>query len=137
MAVRVTLNQGALASVLRGPDSPVRRDLRAKAERIRRGAVAACPVRSGQLRDALVLRDRDRNVNPGVVVGTFAPAGVIGYAYYTHEGTRPHPIFPRNARVLAFRGRDGSLVFSSHVNHPGTEPRPYLLIGARNAGFPV
>lgn len=66
------------------------------------------------------------------------------YAPFVEFGTRPHPIFPVNARVLAWQkggigkyvtagsGRryyktaKGTMVFAAHVNHPGTKPHPFM-----------
>lgn len=37
-------------------------------------------------------------------------------------GTKPHIIRPKNAKVLKFIGsRDGKVVFTTHVRHPGTQ----------------
>lgn len=64
---------------------------------------------------------------------------------YVDKGTRPHDIYPRNARVLAFPsgyaaktrpgvpssnsgGPSGSTVFAAFVHHPGTEPRNFDII---------
>lgn len=61
---------------------------------------------------------------------------------YVNEGTRPHVIRPRTARVLAFRtgyraktrpgrikagsgGASGSTAFAQQVFHPGTEGRDF------------
>lgn len=87
--------------------------------------------------------------------GTFAASGFTGdvayntsYALFVHEGTKPHPIEPVNAPLLAFppsgaRGvyRGGKrvglfefggkkvivpLVFARRVMHPGTQANPWL-----------
>ena len=42
-------------------------------------------------------------------------------------GTQPHVIVPVKASVLRFVSREGDLVFTKRVNHPGTEP--YSMIG--------
>ncbi len=42
------------------------------------------------------------------------------------EGTKPHEIVPVNAKVLAFMGADGSMVFTRKVNHPGTAPNDFV-----------
>ena len=61
---------------------------------------------------------------------------------YVNDGTRPHIIVPRRARVLAFGtggspktaprvigsqpgSRGGKMVFTRRVNHPGTEARAF------------
>lgn len=42
-------------------------------------------------------------------------AGFIEY------GTRPHQIRPKNKKFLRFVARDGSIVFTKLVNHPGNK----------------
>ncbi len=55
------------------------------------------------------------------------------YAAFVSLGTRPHQIRPRNARVLAFPGGQlGGMVFAAVVNHPGTQPNPYLQLAAQD-----
>jgi hypothetical protein len=49
------------------------------------------------------------------------------YAIYVEKGTRPHEIYPVNARCLAFAsGMLGGMVFTMHVHHPGTQPNPFV-----------
>lgn len=62
------------------------------------------------------------------------------YAFYVHEGTKPHEITATRARFLRFdpgnvisaagsgggQEATGSFVFRKTVQHPGTEPRPFL-----------
>ncbi len=55
------------------------------------------------------------------------------YASFVSLGTRPHQIRPRNARVLAFPGGQlGGMVFAAVVNHPGTQPNPYLQLASQD-----
>ena len=55
------------------------------------------------------------------------------YANFVSLGTRPHQIRPRNAQVLAFPGGQlGGMVFAAVVNHPGTQPNPYLQLAAQD-----
>ena len=55
------------------------------------------------------------------------------YAKFVSLGTRPHEIRPRNAKVLAFPGGQlGGMVFAAVVNHPGTQPNPYLQLAAQD-----
>lgn len=42
-----------------------------------------------------------------------------------HEGTRPHSITPNGPHMLRFTSK-GRVVYSRHVNHPGTRPNRYL-----------
>ncbi|WP_297451676.1 hypothetical protein [uncultured Corynebacterium sp.] len=62
------------------------------------------------------------------------------YSLAVHEGSRPHVIRPRRAKVLAWRGTNG-MVFARSVNHPGAKKRPWLLnalkTGAGALGFEV
>lgn len=39
---------------------------------------------------------------------------------YQDDGTRPHEIRPRRARMLRWYGAGGGAVFARKVNHPGT-----------------
>jgi hypothetical protein len=55
----------------------------------------------------------------------------VDYALMVHEGTSPHWIFPVHAKVLAFRGRSGSMVYTGSVYHPGTQPRRFLTEAMR------
>jgi hypothetical protein len=48
----------------------------------------------------------------------------LKYASYVHEGTRPHVIRIKTAKVLANK-REGK-IFGRKVNHPGTMPNPFL-----------
>ena len=64
-------------------------------------------------------------VSDGVIVGT--DDEIFGYV---DEGTKPHVIVPRKAKVLRFNphggnGASGGAVFTKRVNHPGTAPRDY------------
>jgi hypothetical protein len=74
-------------------------------------------------------------------VSAIVTPGALNYAEYVSTGTRPHDIYPRNKRVLAWpgagtprratgRARAGTpssgMVFAMHVHHPGTRPNPYV-----------
>jgi hypothetical protein len=53
------------------------------------------------------------------------------YAIFVHEGTGPHPIVPRTAKVLRFPTRGGRIVYTTKVNHPGTDAQPFLMDALR------
>ena len=53
----------------------------------------------------------------GIVIGTEDEIW-----QYQDEGTKPHPIVPRNATVLRFPA-GGRVVYTRRVNHPGTKAR--------------
>lgn len=81
---------------------------------------------------------------PGNLQARWGPTA--NYAPMVEFGTRPHAIFPRNKRVLAWgsggtggkyvtaaSGRQyykgasgGTTIFAMHVNHPGTKPHPFM-----------
>jgi HK97 gp10 family phage protein len=58
------------------------------------------------------------------------------YSAYVHEGTRPHVIEAKNARVLATESKyapnwprvskGGYAIFGKRVQHTGTRPNPFL-----------
>lgn len=83
------------------------------------------PVDTGALRNSHVA---EPIVVRGDTVSTeiSATGGVKQeYAMYVHEGTKPHVIKPRRKKVLSWKGAEGR-VFATAVNHPGTNPRPWL-----------
>ena len=63
---------------------------------------------------------------------TFETGTGVEYAAYMEFGTRPHSITPDTAPVLHF-WVDGVEVVTDFVQHPGTEPRPYMQPGAEGA----
>lgn len=48
-----------------------------------------------------------------------------GHAAFVHGGTKAHKIRARRAKALRFQA-GGGVVFRAAVNHPGTEPEPFL-----------
>lgn len=66
--------------------------------------------------------------NIGVVkFSDFIWGVLIDVAYWrpVQFGSRPHIIRPKNAKVLRFETK-GNIVFAKFVNHPGTEPNPFI-----------
>lgn len=136
---RVIMDPEAVGAYIRQGNGPVMRDMSVRAERVQ--AAAKRQVRLGHVgggeRNAnkrAVLRPNLRNTivkrvvrgtdgNPSVLVGSASPIALLH-----HEGTRPHIIRPRNARVLVFWSMRGGahMVFAKQVNHPGTRPNRYL-----------
>ena len=49
----------------------------------------------------------------------------LKYAYFHHEGTRPHIIRPNNHMYLKFNV-GGRVIYAKQVNHPGTRPNHFL-----------
>ena len=49
---------------------------------------------------------------------------------YHQHGTSPTVIRPKQAKVLAFIGNNGEMVFRREVHHPGLPARPFLTVTA-------
>ena len=67
-------------------------------------------------------------VSDGIVVGTDDQR-----FEWVDEGTKPHVITPKRAKVLRFNaggggGATGDVVYTKRVNHPGTAPRNYTAL---------
>jgi len=80
---------------------------------------ALVPVKTGKLRRSLSIKVESSKV----IIGpneTQAP-----YAGYVEFGTRPHEILPKKGKYLVFTV-GGKKVFATKVNHPGTQPQPYV-----------
>lgn len=103
-------NQGAI-SLARESWEPIALSTRQKDE------WTAPLVRTGELRDSSFSEVR-------------AGEAVAGYsdekASFHHFGTPPHKIEARNAKVLVFPNKQGEMVFTKSVKHPGT-PKRHLL----------
>ncbi len=120
-----TPNPLGIFTVTRSPDGMVGRSIYARALTVLAASKAVCP-RSNKS-SGVHLADTIHATLPvadglGVIcyVKTDSPIGI-----FVHEGTRPHEIVPRRARVLAFTV-GGEKVFATRVSHPGTRARPFL-----------
>ena len=60
----------------------------------------------------------------------FVDEGIAPYAIYVIKGTRPHDIYPVNAKALYWPGADHPVKV---VHHPGTEANDYFTTGVENA----
>jgi hypothetical protein len=74
--------------------------------------VRVAPVDSGDLRNSISYE----------VTGSGVNIKMNEYGYYVEFGTRPHEIRVKNAKVLS----DGKRIFGRVVQHPGTEPNPFI-----------
>ncbi|MCS7145342.1 MAG: HK97 gp10 family phage protein [Nitrososphaerota archaeon] len=79
-------------------------------------ARARTPVKTGRLRDSIVIR---REAHAKYSVEATAP-----YAGYVEYGSGPHIIEPTKASALKF-SISGKTVYTRRVRHPGSSPRPY------------
>jgi hypothetical protein len=89
-----------------------------------------CPVSDDDdgphLKDTLVVSFIS-GADPRILIGTATKGDVLGYLT---KGTDPHPIDPVVANVLHWVS-GGQDFFASHVDHPGTQPNPFLLDACR------
>lgn len=85
----------------------------------------ASPVVTGNLQGATSidnLSDYEKRI--------FVDEGIAPYAIYVIKGTRPHDIYPVNAKALYWPGADHPVKV---VHHPGTEANDYFSTGVENA----
>jgi hypothetical protein len=85
----------------------------------------ASPVITGNLQGATSidnLSDYEKRI--------FVDEGIAPYAIYVIKGTKPHDIYPVNAKALYWPGADHPVKV---VHHPGTEANDYFTTGVENA----
>lgn len=103
----------------RAPDGAVGSDLRRRGKTLAYLAAGSAGKRTGRL--AKSIKSQYFNTpNPYVRVGSN-----VGYAYYAHEGTRPHVIEPEKRDTMRFKVR-GRVVYAEKVIHPGTKGSKFL-----------
>jgi len=80
------------------------------------------PVDNGYLRQHITSEISRTGVFTGVVVSSAA------YSEAVEEGTKPHKIEVKNKKVLAGKGSGpgGWDIFGKKVQHPGTDPHPFM-----------
>lgn len=126
---RVKLDRGQLARVIKGES---RRALRNRAPQVLNRARVLAPVRTGRLRSSGKVQYSG--------LFTFRPKATIifdvDYAAFVNDGTRPHVIRPKRAKVLRFTV-GGQVVYAKVVNHPGTKPNPFLDRALREVAAPA
>lgn len=115
---RVRLDRGQLSRVIKGE---ARRVLRLRATQTLNRAKVLAPVDTGRLRAS-------GKIQYSSTFGFRPKATIIfdtDYAAFVNDGTAPHVIRPRNARVLRFVV-GGKVVYAKVVHHPGTRANPFL-----------
>jgi hypothetical protein len=130
---RLQWDDRELDRLLNGRDGPVARDLQARGERGTQGAKRRCPVSpdgshgrpSGYARSKIGWRlgRDDISLYVDVVSPALTPDGKP-YGLFIEVGTDPHVIESHGPYPL--RNRRTGQVFGRRVQHPGTEPQPYL-----------
>lgn len=118
--VKVDINHSKLRYILNEPAGPVGREMRKRAEVARAFARMKVGKRTGALAMSLYIEQSAALGGQKLTIGSNLP-----YAFYHHEGTRPHMIHARGGEVLRFSSK-GRVVYSRMVMHPGTKPNRYL-----------
>lgn len=111
MAARMRIDPSAQAHV----DAAIGDFLGEIGRRILADAEAFVPVDTGRLRDSLMSEVHGKTLRVG--------SRDVNYATDVEMGTAPHVILPRNKKALHWPGAAHPV---ARVNHPGTQPRPYL-----------
>jgi hypothetical protein len=89
--------------------------------RMEQFAYAEAPKDTGKYSRRITSRD----ISGGNVAG-FEMLSPHPLSRFIQQGTRPHTIVPRRARMLRFYWpRVGRVVFARRVNHPGTKPNQF------------
>jgi hypothetical protein len=123
MADRVNVpDQPGFDLTFKSHTGPVGREIDRRASRVLQGARQQVGVRTGQLRSNL---HKEWITGPSGDVGQRVGSNVP-YAWLHHDGTRPHIIAARRAKLLRYVNRQGQVVFARTVFHPGTRPNKYL-----------
>jgi len=121
---RVRVEPGRLNRLLSAVGGPGERLLRRKADRV--AALARVYAAShGTMADGIIVGPY---VDKSIEVISTHPA-----TQFVHDGTPPHPIYPRRrGGVLRFEV-GGRVVFARMVNHPGYRGDPFLTKALRDA----
>lgn len=98
--------------------------IRSSILKVEQQAVMESPIDTGRLR---------QSIHQGIVWGPLygAVGPTVNYAYWVHQGSRPHLIRVRNKRVLANR-RTGQ-IFGKLVHHPGYKGNPFMKRAAEQS----
>lgn len=75
------------------------------------------PVKRGFLRDSITRK---------ITLNGFVVYPAASYGKFVDQGTKPHDIFPKNARVLHWFGPGGENIFATHSHHPGTKGKFFV-----------
>lgn len=138
MASRTELHidQGALRSVLTGPQSEAVKLIRKAQRQTINTAKLRAPVDTGQLRAGHV-------AGPITVSGSKITTDITAtqtYAAAVHDGRKVTIFGPKRAKALSWVGPEGR-VFARSVEQPARKGRPWLLNATKTAagalGFEV
>ena|SRR5690625_5053246 len=122
---QLVIDNAQMRAVLTGKSSAaVQLVQKAQRQTLTRAKITS-PVDSGMLRNSHVAEPIKVSGDKVTTEISVEGGAKQDYAMYVHEGTKPHVIKPRRKKALSWKGPEGR-VFATAVNHPGTEPRPWL-----------
>lgn len=117
----IVWNYPELDRLLKSSTGPVGRDLHRRGRKVATAARRQVGVRTGALKSSITVTHERTKTGQQVKVGSD-----LDYALMHHQGTRPHVIIARPEKMLRFTGRNGGVVYTHKVNHPGTAANKYL-----------
>lgn len=121
MAEYIKVYDAELKTFLTSKNGPVGRYLHRQGKQVERAAKRQVGKKTGALRSSIHMRHLLDARGQYIEVKASTP-----YALAHHEGTKPHVIKPKNAPILRFSNKSGSVIHARTVNHPGTKPNRYL-----------
>lgn len=123
--VDLKLFHPALDQLLNNPDGKVGRMLKRKGDILVILAKSQVGVKTGALKASIHMRHYRDGRGQYIKVGSS-----LQHALVHHEGSRPHLIRPNKAQVLRF-SKQGRMITTRLVRHPGTKPNHYLTRNLR------
>lgn len=119
--MQIVWNYPELDKLLKTSTGPVGRDLMRRGTKVATAARRQVGVRTGALKLSIAVTHGRSKTGQQVLVGSD-----LDYALMHHNGTRPHTILARPEKLLRFSGRNGGVVYTHRVDHPGTRANKYL-----------
>jgi len=126
MPTTFTLIESGISGLVT-PTGMVTHHLKKLGEQVAGEARTRSPVKTGKLKSSISVGERSAGRNGTAIE---VSANTL-YALYVNQGTKPHVIMPKKARMLRFPTKAGDIVFANKVNHPGTKAHPFMLDALR------
>jgi hypothetical protein len=117
---KVNVYKSALKTFLNTPAGPLWREVEKRAVLAQMQARKSVGVKTGALRSSIYKRHLGNSTGQYVIIGSDK-----NYAYAHHEGTKPHIITASSGKNLKF-SKNGRMIYTSSVFHPGNRPNRYL-----------
>jgi hypothetical protein len=117
---RVTFYDPEMDWLLKSPSGPTGRFLAAVGRDIMAKSRAQVGVKTGALKASIRMSHSRDPLGQKIIIGS-----KLKHAYLHHEGSVPHIIVPKQAKMLKFVSK-GRMVLKDRVFHPGTKANKYL-----------